>query len=111
MKFQVMEKEAFGTDWALVRYNDQSTKTFETKEDATKAAVSYLNQVNVENALTADEKMSNVEAFMETEEGCLLGILDGKDWYMTNPKGDRLKKGCYELSEKTEVAVRQVPGS
>jgi len=106
-----MEKEAFGTDWALVRYNDQSIKTFEDAEEATKAAISYLNNVNVENALTVDEKLVNVEAFMETDDGCLLGVLDGKNWYMTSPKGDRLKRDCYQLDGKTEVKVRQVPGT
>lgn len=111
MRYQVMEKEAFGTDWSLVRYGDQSTQTFNSEDEAVEAAAHYLTEVNVNNALTVDEKKANVEAFMVTPDGCLLGVLDGERWFMTNARGDRVDRSAYELDQKTEVAVRPVPGS
>lgn len=123
--WQVVEKDGYATDWALVRYNEQALSRFSTKEEAEKAAYAYLTDRNVNNALTKDEKLHNFECFMQTDEGCFLGILDGQPWYLTHPK-DVVRKGdvkyakgeaikdptsTHLLEGKTEVSVRVLPGS
>lgn len=119
MKFQVVEKEDFGTDWHQVRYEAYAMGRFDTEAEALKAAKNYLTSVNCANALTQDEVKRAAEAFMmvknaenEDEEQCFMGVLDGKDWFLT----DRHKKivtnrKYYELEGKTEVAVREVRGT
>lgn len=125
MSWQVVEKDGYGTDWAPVRYTDRALMKFASKDDAMKAATDYLNGRNCDNALTADEKRANIEAFMMTENGCFLGILDGKQWYLTYQKDIRDRKTnevyakgspvkdmkYFELEGKTEVMVRQAPGT
>lgn len=129
MSWQVVEKDAFGTDWALVRYNDRALQRFEDEEKALESAVDYLTNLNVNNALTPTEKLNNIEAFMMTDFGCFLGTLDGEPWYMTYPKdvvgkmpdgsngvihckGDIVNDKTFFLLEgKTEVAVRKLPGT
>ncbi len=130
MKFQVVEKDDYGTDWALVRDDKRNTADrFETKEEATKAATVYITGLNCDNALTHIEKRGAIEAFMMTDGGCFLGVLDKKDWYLTYPK-DIMGKDedgkpvvvhekhtavveakYFELEGKTQVAVRPVPGT
>lgn len=111
-KFQVVEKGDFGTDWALVRYNDQALSRFDTEADAIKVAVDYITDRNCNNALAKAEKKNAIEAFMMTEKGCYLGILDGEDWYLTNRHNEVVKDAKYfELEGKTQVAVRPVPGT
>lgn len=111
MKYQIVEKADFATDWSLVRYNDRAIARFDTEEEAMKAAKAYLTDLNVNNALAAAEKRANIEAFMLTDEGCFLGVLDGKDWYMTDRKGATVNAKYFELEGKTQVAVRTVPGT
>ncbi len=128
MKWQVVEKDDFGTDWHQVRYNAYAMGRFDTEEKAVKAATQYLTEVNCNNALTAAEKQSGAEAFMLTDNGCFMGVLDGKDWYITYPKdiiksvkgemktihakGDPIEDEKYfELEGKIQVAVRTVPGT
>ena len=127
-KYQVVEKDDFGTDWHQVRYNAYAMERFDTKEKAIEAATRYLTDVNCNNSLTADEKKSGAEAFMLKDDGCFMGVLDGKDWYITYPKdimksvngkmtlihakGDPIKdEKYYELEGKIQVAVRPVPGT
>lgn len=125
-KYQVVEKESFGVDWHPVRYHEKSLTRFETEDDARKAAVAYITEINCNNALTKEEKLSSVEVFMETPEGIFLGILDGKPWYMSYPKDVKAKnsseiahskgelvkdKKFFLLEGKTEVAVRILPGT
>ncbi len=123
--YQVVEKETFGTDWSLVRYDAYAMQKFDNEADAKVAAMRYLTQINCENSLTKDEKLNSVEAFMMTEKGCFLGTLDQKPWYMTYPKdikgkdaGVKYAKGdivsdtkFFMLEGKTEVKVRPVPGT
>jgi len=129
--FQVVEKDDFGTDWAPVRYNERALTRFETQEEAAKVAAEYITDRNVNNALTAAEKIANFECFMmvanqDGKLGCFLGTLDGKPWYLTHPKdvvdgvgntkyakGDIVasKTEDYRLEGKTEVAVRTLPGT
>ena len=127
MLYQVVEKEGFGVDWALVRYNEKALTRFDDRKKAIEAAVEYVTDRNCNNALTASEKLSNIECFMMTETGCFLGILDGKEWYLTYPKDIRdsqnpdkvvhaknevVKDSSFFLLEgKAEVAVRPLPGS
>ncbi len=129
MSFQIVEKDDFGTDWAAVRYGNRVLTRFSTKDEAQKEAIAYLTDRNCNNALTADEKRNNIEAFMMTDEGCLLGILDGKTWYLTYPKdvigkdgnGNQIVKYAkstnvkdktwFELEGRTEVAIRLLPGT
>lgn len=128
MMWQVVEKSDFGTDWQLVRYQTYAMERFDSEAAAVKAAKQYLTSINCENALTAAEKQSGAEAFMMTDDGCFMGVLDAKDWYMCYPK-DIVKrvdgemktvhtKGSpvmdvkyFELEGKTEVAVREVRGT
>lgn len=124
MLYQVVEKDG-SSDWSLVRYYDKALTRFETEEAALKAAIDYLSNCNCNNSLTADEKLASAEAFMMTEKGALLGILDGKEWYMQYPKDGPTKEGSvsykkgenvtdlryYGLQGKSQVAVRTLPGS
>lgn len=128
-KFQIVEKDDFGTDWRLVRYNDRNIMSFDTKEEAQAEAVRYLTKLNCDNALTAAEKRNAIEAYMQTDDGILLGVLDGKTWHMQYPKDIRGRdaegkeviahsKGdivndtkWFELEGKTQVKVRQVSGT
>jgi len=129
-KFQVVEKTDFGTDWAPVRYNEKALTRFDTQEAAVKAATDYLSDLNCNNTLTKDEKRHNIEAYMMTEKGCFLGVLDGEDWYLNYPKdisGKNQETGeheivhtkgspvtdpkWFELEGKTQVAVRVLPGT
>ena len=99
-----------------------------TEKEALDAAKKYLTSVNCTNALTQDEVKRAAEAFMMIKKGdteeCFMGVLDGKDWYMTYPKdivknakvvhtkGDPVSdSNYYELEGKTEVAVREVRGT
>ncbi len=111
-KYQVVEKDDFGTDWAPVRYYDKALTRFETEEEATTAAVDYITDRNCNNALTAAEKRNAVEAFMMTKKGAFLGKLDGKNWYMEDRHKEIVTdKRYFELEGKTEVAVRTLPGT
>ena len=132
--YQVVEKDDFGTDWHQVRYGAYATGRFDTIDKALEAATRYLTDVNCNNSLTAAEKMGGSEAFMLMKDdedkvtGCFMGVLDGKDWYITYPKdiskmvkgemqvlhkkGDPIKdEKWYELEGKTQVTVRPVPGT
>lgn len=123
-KYQVVEKDDYGTDWAPVRYNERALTRFDSEKEAIDIAVEYITDRNVNNALTAGEKLPNIECYMMTEKGCFLGILDGQPWYMTYPK-DIVKNGTIKhakgdivtdkkndrLEGKTEVAVRTLPGT
>ena len=124
-KYQVVEKSGFAIDWAPVRYHAESLRHFDNEEDAVQAAKDYLTETNCNNALTKDEKQASCEAFMMHDDKCLLGVLEGADWYMTYPKdivakggGVQHQKGdpvvdrtWFELDGKAEVSVRVVPGT
>lgn len=129
-KWQIVEKDDYGTDWHVVRYDAVALKRFDVEADAVEAAKKYLTSQNCDNVLTAAEKRNSLEAFMQTDDGIFLGVLDGKDWYLTYPKDivginkethEReviYTKGSaiadpkyYELEGKAEVAVRVVPGT
>lgn len=112
MKYQVVEKDDFGTDWHQVRYDAYAMRRFETEEEAIEAATRYLTDVNCNNSLTADEKKSGAEAFMLTDDGCFMGVLDGKDWYLTDRHGKPVTdRNYWELEGKIQVDVRTVPGT
>lgn len=122
--YQVVEKDV-GSDWQPVRYYDKALTRFETQEDAIQAALDYLTDRNCNNALTADEKLAAAEVFMMTDEGALLGMLDGKKWFLQYPKNGPIKNGAvsyskgdnvkdpnyFALEGKAQVAVRTLPGS
>ncbi len=128
-KFQVVEKDDFGTDWAAVRYNSAAMNRYDTEEEAVEAAKKYLTELNCNNALTKDEKQAASEAFMMLDDGCFLGTLDGEEWYLTYPKdilgktadgskgvvhekGDKVTEDNYfELEGKAQVMVRTLPGT
>lgn len=111
-KFQVVEKGDFGTDWALVRDDRRNAADrFNTEEEAYAAAEQYLTDLNCNNALTKAEKRGAIEAFMLTDEGCFLGVLDGEKWYMTDRHDKPVDEKYFELEGKTQVAVRPVPGT
>lgn len=132
MKFQVVEKDDFGTDWHQVRYDAYAMQRFDTEDKAIEAATRYLTDVNCNNSLTAGEKKAGAEAFMlvklvKDEAGkeimtaaskeeeitdCFMGVLDGKDWYLTDRHGKAVTDNKYfELEGKIQVAVRPVPGT
>lgn len=109
--WQIVEKDDIGTDWAMVRYDNQAMSRFETSEEAVAVAIKYLNSRNCDNSLTKSEKRGAIEAFMMRPDGCFLGVLDGKDWYLTDRHDNIVTdKKYFELEGKTEVAVRPVPG-
>ena len=129
-RWQVVEKDDYGTDWHIVRYDVASLARFKTPKEAIDAAKLYLTSLNCDNVLTADEKRNSLEAFMQTANGIYLGVLDQKNWFLTYPKdmvGKNKESGeretlhtkgeiiedpkYYELEGKTEVAVRIVPGT
>jgi hypothetical protein len=129
-KYQVVEKDDIGIDWAPVRYYDRALTRFETQQTAMKAAVDYITERNCNNALAAAEKLDASEVFMMTKKGVFLGVLDGKEWYMEYPKNGppskkkedlgepTYKKGevvndtkYFALAGKAQVAVRELPGS
>jgi len=57
-KYQVVEKDDIGTDWAPVRYYDRALTRFETQGAAMKAAIDYITERNCNNALASAEKLS-----------------------------------------------------
>lgn len=116
--FQVVEKDDYGTDWHQVRYQAYAMERFDSEEDALEAAKRYLTDVNCNNSLTREEKKTGAEAFMLTKDadgtptGCLMGVLDGEDWFLTDRHDKPITtKSYYELEGKTEVAVRPVRGT
>lgn len=122
--YQVVEKGGYSVDWAAVRYDSKALTRFEKQEDALKVAKEYVTDVNCNNALAKDEKLGAAEVFMMVNDEVFLGVLDGKDWYLTYPKdmnvkgiithhkGDRVKdRKFFTLEGKTEVAVRKLPGT
>jgi len=127
--WQIVEKEDFGTDWHPVRYENRALQRFDTEEAAKVEASRYLTIHNCDNALTKEEKSSNVEMFMMDDTGAFLGVLDKVPWYMTYPKdikgrdengaevvkyakGEPIQdKKFFMLEGKTEVAVRTIPGT
>ncbi|MHA2279487.1 MAG: hypothetical protein ACXAC5_01160 [Promethearchaeota archaeon] len=118
MSYQVVEKDDYGTDWAQVRYQAYAMERFDTREEAVAAAQRYLTELNCNNALTKDQKLSGAEAFMLEADaegkvtGCFMGILDGEKWYLTDRQGKPITERSYfELEGKAEVAVREVPGT
>lgn len=126
MKYQVIEKESYATDWAIVRYGNMSMTRFDSEGEALDAACKYITDRNCDNPLAADEKLKNAECFMIDVNGCYLGVLDGNDWYLKYPKdgprdkdgnpkylkGDVVKdKTWFELEGKTEVSVRPIRGT
>ena len=124
-RWQVVEKEAFGTDWQPVRYYDRALTRFETEELAVAAAVDYVTERNCNNPLTKEAKLDAVEVFMMTKKGAFLGNLDKEPWYLTYPKDIKDKQAdvvhakgdivqdskFFALEGKTEVAVRPLPGT
>jgi len=123
-RWHVVEKDGFGTDWHQIRYNNGAMKRFDTKEEALKAAKEYLTEINCNNALTKEEKQGGSEAYMMLDDGAFLGVLDGINWYMKYPK-DVVRKSevihqknsnvkdskWFELDGKTEVTVKEMPGT
>lgn len=110
--FQIVEKDDFGTDWHLIRYDDASVKRFNTEAEANDAAKKYINKAN-DTSLCALDRQSGSECFMATEKGFFLGFQDnGEDWYMIDGKKNITKDRHYhELEGKTEVKVRLIPGT
>ncbi len=118
MKFQIVEKDDYGTDWHTVMYEAVAMGRFDTQEDALKAATGYLTQRNCNNPLTKDEKKNASEVFMMMKDasgeatGCFMGVLDQEDWYLTDRHGKPVTDPRYfELEGKTQVAVRPVRGT
>lgn len=111
MRWQIVEKDDFGTDWSLVRYDDRAVMAFDDNASALKSARHYITNRNCNNALTKEEKRAAVECWMKTSTGIFLGELDGKDWYLLDREGKHVNEKYYELQGKTQVAVREVPGS
>lgn len=128
-KWQIVEKDDYGTDWAAVRYEDRAIARFDTKTAAEEETRNYLTKNNCINALTKDEKLNNFEMFFIDDKGVYLGELDGEPWYLTHPKdvmgkvdGEmtvKYTKGAivqdrqadHRLETKTEVKVRTIPGT
>ena len=125
MLWQIVEKNDFGTDWHLVRYEDRAIGRFDTQEKALVEAKRYLTLNNCNNALTKNEKLSNIEMFMIDDNGVYLGELDNEPWYFTYPKDIKEKDGTIKFAKgetiknkkffllegKTEVSVRPIPGT
>ena len=130
VRWQVVEKDDYGTDWALVRDDKRNTADrFENQGDAVKAAMEYITSNNCLNALTKDEKLNSIEMFMMDDKGVYLGELDGEPWYLTYPKDIRGKsdsgevvikhakgdviqdKKFFLLEGRAEVSVRIIPGT
>ncbi len=127
-KFQIVEKADYGTDWALVRYNDAAMKRYESADEAIKVAKAYVTDLNINNALATSEIEASSEAFLMDDKGVFLGYLDSKaqqPLYMKHEKnwsdkktgvaynkGDIVNSRNYDrLREKIEVSVRVVPGT
>ena len=125
-KFQIVEKDGMAVDWAMPR-PDYTTVHFTDKDEAIKNARRYVTERNFDNALAAAEKETSAEMFMMDDQGVYLGELDGKSYYMRYKKNeldrkDRTKvlhktgdvvqdKTYFELENKGEVVVREVPGT
>jgi hypothetical protein len=124
-KYQVVEKDDFGTDWAPVRFNERLLARFDTENEATVEARAYVTDRNCNNALTPAEKLAQFECFMLDPQGCYLGDLDGSPWYLEYPKDIKDRSGevvhskgtkvadrsFFMLEGKTEVKVRTLPGT
>lgn len=115
-KYQIVEKDDFGTDWHVVRYSDASIKRFETEEDAVAAAKEYVHKTN-DSSLCSSDRQSGAECFMQVKEGFFLGFKDAKkgapreDWLAMDGRKNVLTKRSQELEGKTEVKVRPIPGT
>jgi len=111
-KYQVMEKEGLASGWRPVLYGDRTAMQFDDEASCFDGAKRYVTDMNVNNALTAAEKREHFEGFLWTEDGALLGVLDGKDWYLEDRQGKTVKDPSYfELDGKVEVAVKEIPRS
>lgn len=122
-KWQVVEKESYGTDWAPVRFNERLLQRFDTEEQALSEARAYVTDRNCNNPLTPSEKLAQFEVFLMDETGCYLGELDGSSWYLQYPQDVRTAKtsyvkgdvvtdrNFYKLEGKAEVKVRTLPGT
>ena len=123
-KYQVVERDDYGMSWAAVRYNNQSAQHYNSEAEGIKVAIDCVTDRNCNNALAREEKLNAIEAFMMRPDGVFLGVLDGKDWYLTYQKSIKLASGAtaekgdivqdpkwYQLEGKTEIAVRIVPGT
>jgi hypothetical protein len=125
-KWEVLERESTTTPWLPVR-NEKVLSRYGTREEAMVAAKRYVTERNVDNALASSEKEASADVFLMDDEGCYLGHLDGKPWYMRQKKdvvskidkskilfkkGDVIKDANYfELDRKGEICVKEVPRS
>ena len=124
-KWQVIEREGISSNWSVPRA-PYTIDQFDNKDVAMEAAKKYVTELNVDNALASGEKEASAEVFLVDDQGCYLGFLDGKPWYMCYKKnilsqdrqtvlhkcGEIVKDVNYfELDKKGEVAVREVPGT
>ena len=127
MKWQIVEREGITSGWSVPR-TPKTVEQFDSEEKALKIAREYVTEVNVDNALAAEEKEPAAEVFLKDATGIYLGDLDGSPWYMRHKKdtykevdGEKVivhkvgevvqDPGYWELEKKGEVAVRQVPGT
>lgn len=110
--YQVVEKDDFGTDWHVVRYDNAATMRYDTEADALKAAKEYVHRTN-DTVLCSSDRQSGAEAFLVMGDGFFLGFADdGKDWFAKDGRGVILKDATSHLLEgKTQVTVRPVPGT
>lgn len=112
MRYQVVEKESFATDWALVRDDTgRASRSFDDYDLAWSAARDYITDRNCNNALAKAEKRAAFECFIKTEKGIFLGILDGEEWYLLDRYGNHVDEKYFELELKSQVMVRPVPGT
>lgn len=108
--WQVVEKQSNATDWTLPR-TTYRVERLATLKEAAETAERYLTELNGDNALTVEDKNRSFEAFMVTDEGILLGNLDGDRWLLANSKGQLITNLDHRLLEgKTEVRIREMAG-
>ena len=124
--YQIVERDSPSADWKLAQILNASTR-FETKDEAIEAAKDYITKTNMNNPITAGEKEKTSSLFMIDKIGCFLGNLDGADYYMKYKKDERNQQDrtkvlhgegeivkdttYFELERKSEVSVREVPGT
>lgn len=112
MSKYIVAERGVGVAWQQVRYNNASIKQFDTEEEAFKAAKDYITSINIDNALTAEQKPASAEIYMMDEKGAFMGVLNGKDCYfMDRHKNIVSDKNAFELDGKAEIAVKVVPGT
>jgi len=109
--FQLEEREGNNSHWSLCRASQtvQTIDRIPTEKEAVTLAKKYVSEINLENALTAEEKISSFDAYFMDKKGAFLGNLDNKDVYLKDKDKNIVKdENYYLLTNKIAVRIKKM---